>query len=111
MTGRRVPCCRCERLTDRPVLVGVVESGSGPGGMLYACPDHARWFATLPHAPQWLRDELHARQAAEPYRSVSCRLGQHPACRHADPPDPGPPCDGVTVLTCTCPCHHRDDGA
>ena len=101
-------CCRCERVTDRPVLVRVIESGSGPGGMHYACPDDARWYATLPDAPRWLRGEVRA-LADEEYRSVACRLGRHRTCRDGEETEP--PCEGVTVLRCVCPCHRRDGDA
>ncbi|MEE1942328.1 hypothetical protein V1L54_23485 [Streptomyces sp. TRM 70361] len=80
----------------------MIEGGSGPGGMLYACPAHARWL-TRPGAPAWIAGELRALAAEEGYRSVACRLGQHVTCR--EDAEPVPPCEGVTVLRCSCPCH------
>lgn len=32
-------CVRCGTYSEDALLVRVVETGSGPGGMLYACPD------------------------------------------------------------------------
>jgi hypothetical protein len=34
-------CVACEQTTDRPVFVCWIDSGSGPGWSLYACPDCA----------------------------------------------------------------------
>lgn len=34
-------CCHCERETTAPVPVRYIESPSGPGRTLYACPDCA----------------------------------------------------------------------
>jgi hypothetical protein len=38
-------CVDCEQPTREPTLVRCVEVGSGPGGMLYACPDCAPRYA------------------------------------------------------------------
>jgi hypothetical protein len=35
---RALACIGCGEITDQPTLVRCVETGSGPGGMLYACP-------------------------------------------------------------------------
>jgi len=43
-TVRTEHCCGCGKDTERPVLVRCIESASGPGGMLYACPDCAPRF-------------------------------------------------------------------
>ncbi|MBN3928752.1 hypothetical protein IQ279_03685 [Streptomyces verrucosisporus] len=42
---------------------------------------------------------------SEEYQSVACRLGQHRACRDGEVAEP--PCEGVTLLRCSCPCHAR----
>ncbi len=34
-------CIKCHKLTDAPVAVRWIESDSGPGATLYACPEHA----------------------------------------------------------------------
>ncbi|MBC3987806.1 hypothetical protein H8N00_02560 [Streptomyces sp. AC563] len=34
-------CVHCRRLTFAPVEVRYIESMSGPGIVLYACPEHA----------------------------------------------------------------------
>jgi hypothetical protein len=53
------PCCRCQRHTEHPVLVGVPFSNSGPGGpVLYACLPCARIYARSPLAPDWLTEEI-----------------------------------------------------
>ncbi|NGO71207.1 hypothetical protein [Streptomyces boncukensis] len=54
-------CVRCHQVTDDPVMIGAVESGSGPGSILYACPPCAREYAENWFAPAWLREELAAR--------------------------------------------------
>lgn len=41
---RALPCIGCGRITDAPTLVRVVETGSGAGGMLYACPACVRRY-------------------------------------------------------------------
>lgn len=57
----RVPvrmCARCEHITPTPVLVLWIDSGSGPGWSLYACPGcahlyltpDAAWRLTIEHA-------------------------------------------------------------
>lgn len=40
--ARPTPCYRCGTIENFPILVRVIESGSGPGAMLYACSEHAR---------------------------------------------------------------------
>lgn len=37
---------RCEHITSTPMLVTWIESGSGPGWNLYACPDCAHHYLT-----------------------------------------------------------------
>lgn len=34
-------CIKCHKLSDAPVAVRWIESDSGPGTTLYACPEHA----------------------------------------------------------------------
>ncbi|MEJ8653858.1 hypothetical protein WKI65_38930 [Streptomyces sp. MS1.AVA.3] len=41
-------CLLCKRTTEAPVAVGYVERVSGPGVMLYACPDCAPHFIPNP---------------------------------------------------------------
>lgn len=48
-------CSLCDAPCRGGILIQHVESGSGPGGMVYACPEHARERATRPDAPAWLR--------------------------------------------------------
>lgn len=43
-------------------------------------------------------------RASAPYRSISCRIGSHPACEHASPA--AAPADIPVIFeTCTCSCH------
>lgn len=42
VTARPTPCYRCGTIEDFPVLARIIESGSGPGAMLYACAACAR---------------------------------------------------------------------
>lgn len=51
-------CSLCEAPCRNALLVQCIDSGSGPGTMLYACPDHARQLATRPDAPTWLRTAI-----------------------------------------------------
>lgn len=57
---RRHPerCARCGVDTGEPVMIAAVETGSGPGAIVYACPPCARAYARTPLAPEWLRQEL-----------------------------------------------------
>ena len=48
-------CVLCEEATHRPVMIDAIETGSGPGAILYACPPCARVYALSPRAPEWLR--------------------------------------------------------
>lgn len=41
-------CVRCDRITDRPVVVAEVHQASGPGWNVYACPECAPHFPPLP---------------------------------------------------------------
>lgn len=34
-------CIKCHQLTKRPVAVRWIQSNSGPGTTLWACPEHA----------------------------------------------------------------------
>lgn len=38
-------CIGCGEVTRQPTLVRCIEVGSGPGGMLYACPACAPRYA------------------------------------------------------------------
>lgn len=62
-------CCVCERWFGETVLVRVVETGSGPGGMLYGCVPHARMLAARPDAPDWLREDLAKLDESPPVRA------------------------------------------
>ncbi|GAA2105334.1 hypothetical protein GCM10009801_81650 [Streptomyces albiaxialis] len=56
MTPSRADICiLCQEPTPHPVMVDAVETGSGPGAILYACPPCARVYARSPMAPAWLR--------------------------------------------------------
>jgi hypothetical protein len=41
---RALFCIGCDRITNAPTLVRVVETASGAGGMLYACPACVRRY-------------------------------------------------------------------
>ncbi|MER6527614.1 hypothetical protein [Streptomyces sp. NPDC001508] len=41
LAGRVALCIKCHTLTNVPVAVRWIQSNSGPGTTLYACPDHA----------------------------------------------------------------------
>ncbi|MFE9569211.1 hypothetical protein ACFYMW_12035 [Streptomyces sp. NPDC006692] len=56
LPGRIALCIECKTLTRAPIPVRWIQSTSGPGTTLYACPDHAHAFTP---GPQW--DELPAR--------------------------------------------------
>ncbi|MBB0243445.1 hypothetical protein FNQ90_04805 [Streptomyces alkaliphilus] len=43
-----VVCCNCERRTTAPTPVRYVQSMSGPGFILYACP---QCVLNVPHGP------------------------------------------------------------
>ncbi|MFG3253676.1 hypothetical protein [Streptomyces sp. NPDC048172] len=51
-------CFQCQGWSENTILVAVVETGSGPGGMVYACRAHAREFARGQDAPDWLKAEF-----------------------------------------------------
>lgn len=40
--ARPIVCYRCGVIEDFPILLHIVETGSGPGGMLYGCHACAR---------------------------------------------------------------------
>jgi hypothetical protein len=57
MVGK--PCCLCRAGGGEKVLVQCIESGSGPGWNLYACPTPcAQQYALRSYAPDWLPGEL-----------------------------------------------------
>lgn len=41
LSGIAALCIECKALTRAPIPVRWIESTSGPGTTLYACPDHA----------------------------------------------------------------------
>ncbi|MHC3815883.1 hypothetical protein [Streptomyces sp. NBC_00342] len=41
LAGHIALCIECKTVTRTPVAVRYVQSPSGPGMTLYACPDHA----------------------------------------------------------------------
>ncbi|UJB43628.1 hypothetical protein [Streptomyces sp. A1-5] len=41
LPGRVALCIKCKTITHAPVPVRWIESTSGPGTTLYACPTHA----------------------------------------------------------------------
>lgn len=38
-------CIKCKHVHPDAILVDVIETGSGPGGMIYTCLEHARIYA------------------------------------------------------------------
>lgn len=48
LAGRVALCVTCHTLTNAPVAVRWIQSTSGPGTTLYACPDHAAELAPGP---------------------------------------------------------------
>lgn len=61
-------CCVCERWDPDALLVRVVETGSGPGGMVYACLTDARVLARRSDTPDWLREDLAKLDEPQPVR-------------------------------------------
>ncbi len=55
-TGHVALCVGCHTVTRAPIPVRWIQSTSGPGTMLYACPDHAVALGAGP-TPE---DALHA---------------------------------------------------
>jgi hypothetical protein len=41
LAGRVAVCVVCKTLTRAPIPVRYIQSNSGPGTTLYACPEHA----------------------------------------------------------------------
>ncbi|WP_327375737.1 hypothetical protein OG393_18330 [Streptomyces sp. NBC_01216] len=48
LAGHVALCVKCHTLTNAPVAVRWIQSNSGPGTTLYACPDHAAELAPGP---------------------------------------------------------------
>ncbi|GAB2799060.1 hypothetical protein [Streptomyces daliensis] len=56
LSRSRKLCCECGEWSADAVLVQVIESGSGPGGLLYACRAPCAVICAGRHcAPDWLR--------------------------------------------------------
>ncbi len=55
-TGHVALCVKCHTLTTAPMAVRWIQSNSGPGTTLYACPAHAVELGAGPTPG----DELHA---------------------------------------------------
>lgn len=51
-------CAVCKEHAHERTLIAAVESGSGPGGLVYGCLPCARLRARSPFAPEWLAKEL-----------------------------------------------------
>ena len=58
-------CVDCGVYRLDAVMVAIIEAGSGPGGTVYACPDHARMRAERIDAPTWLRKDVAALDATQ----------------------------------------------
>ena len=59
MSGEKLPvrmCVRCQRATDKPVIVSEVHQNSGPGFTVYACRACAPLIPALPDAADLLPD-------------------------------------------------------
>jgi hypothetical protein len=72
-TVRTERCVGCGEDTTRPVLVRCIEVGSGPGAMLFACPDCAPNL--LPPTDAWELVISHA-VACETCREWPCETLQ-----------------------------------
>ncbi|MFD9477135.1 hypothetical protein [Streptomyces nojiriensis] len=55
--GNVAVCVKCHRCTTAPVPVRRIESSSGPGATLWACPEHAEELTPgpLPGELAWPR--------------------------------------------------------
>jgi hypothetical protein len=54
-------CGLCDDYSEGKMLVKIIETGSGPGAGIYACPTPcAQRWARRPFAPDWLVDDLRA---------------------------------------------------
>ncbi|WP_207794548.1 hypothetical protein [Streptomyces bathyalis] len=52
-------CIICQKRQGETILVQAIESGSGPGWGLYACPSPcAQEYAGRSYAPSWLQEDL-----------------------------------------------------
>ncbi|MFC8273362.1 hypothetical protein ACFUJR_12690 [Streptomyces sp. NPDC057271] len=49
-------CVRCNHITNTPVLVSEVHQNSGPGFNVYACPECAPLFPSVPDVLDLLQD-------------------------------------------------------
>ncbi|THA58090.1 hypothetical protein E6P78_30710 [Streptomyces sp. A0958] len=52
LAGHVAPCIECKTVTRAPVPVRWIQSTSGPGTTLYACPEHAVKLGTGPRPPE-----------------------------------------------------------
>ncbi|WP_149564430.1 hypothetical protein [Streptomyces cacaoi] len=57
-------CVDCERYVGDAMAVAYAQGNSGPGKVLEACIAHAREYAALWFAPQWLKDDIAALDTA-----------------------------------------------
>lgn len=55
VTGHVARCVVCHEATRAPIPVRYIESSSGPGTTLYACPDHAVTLGAGPTPEDVLR--------------------------------------------------------
>ncbi|MFE3946052.1 hypothetical protein ACFXPV_29980 [Streptomyces sp. NPDC059118] len=55
LAGRVALCIECRELTRAPIPVRWIQSNSGPGTTLYACPDHAVTLGAGPTPEDVLR--------------------------------------------------------
>ena len=57
-------CVDCNKYVGDAMAVAYAQGNSGPGKVLEACVAHAREYAALWFAPQWLKDDIAALDAA-----------------------------------------------
>ncbi|MGW5022301.1 hypothetical protein [Streptomyces cacaoi] len=71
-------CVDCERYVGDAMAVAYAQGNSGPGKVLEACVAHAREYAALWFAPQWLKDDIAALDAAERSSTYEPQKGHSP---------------------------------
>ncbi|QHF97949.1 hypothetical protein DEH18_33535 [Streptomyces sp. NHF165] len=57
-------CVDCDKYVGDAMAVAYAQGNSGPGKVLHACIAHAREYAALWFAPQWLKDDIAALDTA-----------------------------------------------
>lgn len=58
-------CVRCDRITDKPVVISEIHAATGPGFNVYSCPTCAPHFPPVPDALDLLPSQRGSQEGSQ----------------------------------------------